>query len=147
MPPSMEAQTIQIRSITYLVFCPLPPLHGIRYHSLLLQHCQTQFKDFNLPNQADFLAQIHDHTAVGKQSQEEVSVIGKSQWASVAFHSLLSFAKTQVPAQFPLCRKKSTNFLIKGFHLKYTERSSLLMRIKLWIWICFHTFQFSVIMH
>lgn len=33
--------------LTHLVFCPLLPLGGIRYHSLLLQHCQTQFQSFS----------------------------------------------------------------------------------------------------
>lgn len=43
-------------------------------------------------------ARLHDHTAVGKRSQEEAGVIGQSQRAGVAFQSLLSFPKIPVLA-------------------------------------------------
>lgn len=45
--PARRHKQIQIRSITHLVSRPLLPLRGTKYHSLLLQHCQTQFQSFS----------------------------------------------------------------------------------------------------
>lgn len=132
----MEAQTIRIRRITHLVFCPLLPLCGIKYHLPLFQRCQTQFQSFSSAKSSCIfrLTLVITLRSRGKRSQKEVSVIGESQRCQCSISKPAIVPEKHSSSCFFGCRTRGTqyNFLIKGMHLEHTELvSDVFTEIKL----------------
>lgn len=125
MPPSMEAQTIRIRGITHLVSCPLC---GIKYRSLLLQHCQTQFQSFSSAKSSCIFSGSDSRSRCGQETEPRRSQcdwrISTSQCniskSAISPWKRQQGEKTTVRAQFcQLLRiEASINSLIKETHLK-----------------------------
>lgn len=117
MPRSMTAQTVQSGSITHLLLSsprPLRRLVGIKYHSLVLRHCQTQFQSFSSAKSSCIFYGSDSRSRCGRETEPGRS---RRDWQISTSQCSVSLCLSFPPPEKhgtcrpPACKEEANRFL------------------------------------